>query len=288
MQNNRNAYECGLCKCVMPMADYLKYGHKCDPHELERQYNLAKELREFDEKKEREMEEKKSLVIKESIVMPAVTPDEAVKKWKEYQDLKEKIVEENDIQVIQHKSFLKKSYWRKLATFFNLSVEIVEEKSETLQRLSKEVIVYHFRARATAPNGRFAEGTGSCDIYDHATIHDGKFCTWDKFKKEWKEAEEKSLHNTRTTAETRAWNRAVSNLVGGGEVSAEEVKEEENGKEEPIKKETIPFSNQKPSPSDVIYVCENCTIEISKKVYDYSIKNSGKSLCYNCQTRKEK
>lgn len=179
----------------------------------------------------------KGMAVKDPIVMPAVTPDEAVSKWKEYQALKEKIVDrEQDIQVIQNKSFLKKSYWRKLATFFNLSVEIVEEKTENISLHGKEVLVYHFRARATHNNGRFAEGTGSCDMYDHATIKDNNFLVYDKYNKVWKEAAPKSIHNARTTAETRAWNRAVSNLVGGGEVSAEEVVDTGNGhSEEPAK-----------------------------------------------------
>jgi hypothetical protein len=42
-----------------------------------------------------------------------------------------------------------------------------------------------------------------------------------------------TLHNTRSTAETRAFNRAVSNLVGGGEVSAEEVYTEDLGETKP-------------------------------------------------------
>ena len=40
---------------------------------------------------------------------------------------------------------------------------------------------------------------------------------------EYTPAKPNSIHNIRTTAETRAFNRAVSNLVGGGEVSADEI-----------------------------------------------------------------
>lgn len=199
------------------------------------------------------MEEKKLVKPKDTIVMPAVTPQEAVIKWQQYQELKEKICDiKNDVQKIQGKDFLKKSYWRKLATFFNLSVEIVEEKSETLTRYGNEVLVYHFRARATAPNGRFAEGTGSCDIYDHANIRDGKFV----IGKENKEAEPKPIHNARTTAETRAWNRAVSNLVGGGEVSAEEVASVENGDRYYSKGNNTATTRQKGTPSQIKYALQ--------------------------------
>ena len=65
------------------------------------------------------------------IVMPAVSAQGAADAWKSYQELKAKIVDkEKDIQVIGKEEFLKKSYWRKLATFFNISTEIIEEKSE--------------------------------------------------------------------------------------------------------------------------------------------------------------
>jgi hypothetical protein len=144
------------------------------------------------------------LVPVQSMVMPAVSTAEAVKSWEAYQDLKNKVKTKDDIQLIQGKEFLKKSYWRKIARFFNLSVEIVEERTETLEGGR---IIYHFKARATAPNGAFSEGVGSCDNMEKGRVN--------------------SIHNTRTTAETRSWNRSVSNLVGGGEVSAEEVDQDE-------------------------------------------------------------
>jgi len=135
-----------------------------------------------------------------SIVTPMVGAEEAIKAWDSYLELKKAIIKPDDIQQIQGKIFLKKSYWRKIATFFNLSVDIVSERKEALEDGN---VTYHFVCKATAPNGRFAIGAGSCDVNEKGRAN--------------------SIHNTRSTAETRAWNRAVSNLVGGGEVSAEEV-----------------------------------------------------------------
>lgn len=168
----------------------------------------------------------------QAIVMPAVSAQEALHAWKAYEELKKSIVTKSDIQNIQGKDFLKKSYWRKAATFFNLNVEVVEEKSEKMGR----TFVWHFTCRATAPNGRSAIGTGSCDAYEKATLIEGvymneKVVEWKKLpsgksvpaRSEWVKAQPNSIHNIRSTAETRAFNRAVSNLVGGGEVSAEEV-----------------------------------------------------------------
>ncbi len=161
----------------------------------------------------------KSLAVHE-IVMPAVSSQEAVRAWEQYQELKTKIVDPKvDVQVIEGKEFLKKSYWRKIATFFNLSVEVVEERKEQIGK----TFVWHFTCKAIAPNGRFAVGVGSCDAFEKATKKNGGYVRWNKFKKVWEEATPNSIHNIRATAETRAFNRAVSNLVGGGEVSAEEV-----------------------------------------------------------------
>jgi len=146
---------------------------------------------------------KKSETIAHSpVVLPAASPEEAKKAWASYEALKQAVLDEkNDVQVIQGKNFLKKSYWRKIATFFNLSVEVVEERREDIGKN----VVFHFVCKAIAPNGRFAIGSGSADIFEKGYRN--------------------SYHNVRATAETRAFNRAVSNLVGGGEVSAEEVEQ---------------------------------------------------------------
>lgn len=158
--------------------------------------------------------------INNAIVMPAVSGEQAIAAWNQYQDLKKAIVDKDvDVQLIEGKEFLKKSYWRKVATFFNLTVEVVEERHEQIG----STIVWHFTCRAVAPNGRSAIGTGSCDAFEKASKKDGRYVRWNKFSKKWEDATPNSIHNIRSTAETRAFNRAVSNLVGGGEVSAEEV-----------------------------------------------------------------
>lgn len=103
---------------------------------------------------------------------------------------------------IHGRPFRKKGYWRAIATAFNLSVGCVKEESdETGWR-----VVY----RASTASGRNVEGDGSCD-YDE--------------KGEGQDSE----HNVRSHAHTRAFNRAVSNLVGFGEVSAEEMTRERGG-----------------------------------------------------------
>lgn len=153
------------------------------------------------------------------IVMPVMNGAQALEAWGQYQDLINKVCVDEDYQMIQDKKFRKKSGWRKIATFFNLSVDKVDESKEQIG----DAIVWHFTLKATAPNGRYSVGSGSCDMFEKAQLRDGKYMSWNKWKKIFEPATPNSLHNIRSTAETRAYNRAVSNLVGGGEVSAEEI-----------------------------------------------------------------
>lgn len=172
-----------------------------------------------------------------SIVMPAVESGAAaVEAWNKYEDVKAKILDkEKDIQVISGNEFKKKSYWKKLGTFFNLDVSIIEERKEQGATDDPMDFVYHLTTRAQAANGRFVDAVGSCASYEKAE--------WDAENKQWVVQEKKwngkymsptgktspaqpnTEHNVRATAYTRASNRAVSDLVGGGEVSAEEVNE---------------------------------------------------------------
>ena len=164
-----------------------------------------------------------STTLNQDIVMPVVTPEQALEAWESYEDLKRKIVRPEDTQLIEGNKFLKKSYWRKIATFFNLSTKVVSEKKEKIGK----TYVWHFTVNAIAPNGRYAVGTGSCDAYEKATLKDGEYVRYNKWNKTYEKATPNSIHNIRTTAETRATNRAISNLVGGGEVSAEEITADE-------------------------------------------------------------
>ena len=58
--------------------------------------------------------------------------------------------------------------------------------------------------RAQSPSGAFADGDGACMVSE-------------------KHGKSGTVHNVRSHAHTRAFNRAVSNLVGFGEVSADEL-----------------------------------------------------------------
>lgn len=168
-------------------------------------------------------EEETKIVQPQQILRP-LSPEEAKRCMDEYQQYVTALIDKNDLMMIAKKEFKKKSAFRKLAMALNLSVRIVTERREDLPNND---FAYHFVCEATHPNGRITAGSGSCTAHEKAQWKDGKWAIFNKFKKTWSEATPNSLHNVRSTAETRAWNRSVSNMIAAGEVSAEEMMQEE-------------------------------------------------------------
>jgi hypothetical protein len=112
----------------------------------------------------------------------------------------------DQIMQLDGKPFRKKGYWRAVSVAFNLTVEPIEERREQ----HGDTYVYVVTYRATAASGRFAIGDGACSSQEKTR---GRM--------------QATEHNVRGHAHTRAYNRAVSNLVGFGEVSAEEARDEQ-------------------------------------------------------------
>ncbi len=135
------------------------------------------------------------------IVRPAVSAQQAITAWNEFQDLKKAILQPSDLQRISGKDFMKKSAWRKFATFFNLNDKIVEEVQTPHQ--DGQGWTWKIKVECMAPNGRITEGVGMCSTSERNFAH--------------------LEHDTHATAHTRAKNRAISDMVAAGEVSAEEV-----------------------------------------------------------------
>jgi len=172
-------------------------------------------------------------VVVASLVAPVATIQEARKVFKAFQEAKLGLLDKSDVQPVADRSFIKKSGWRKIAVFFGVSC----------QKLAEGVIespagrVYYFTYRAQAPNGQFQDATGYCS-WDESnpagTIAAAERKAKEKVKKgTWSEARAeqhisgtiaKLEHDVRATAETRAKNRAIADLVGGGEVTAEEMR----------------------------------------------------------------
>jgi hypothetical protein len=118
----------------------------------------------------------------------------------------------DQLMELDGKTFRKKGYWRAVARAFNLSVELVGEARDIHGALEdgSDNYVWTVTYRASTQSGAGAIGDGACAAAE-------------KQRGRMKASE----HNVRSHAHTRAFNRAVSNLVGFGEVSADELDEDE-------------------------------------------------------------
>lgn len=133
------------------------------------------------------------------LLKPIATANEIIQAWQDYQDLKAKLLSESDYQIAAGKKFIKKSGFRKLATAFGISTSIEKEERREL----KGGFTVDITVRAIAPSGRYASACASCASSERDFAH--------------------LDHDVRATAQTRAANRAIADLIGGGEASAEEA-----------------------------------------------------------------
>ena len=170
-----------------------------------------------------------------------------------YRELQKALDESMPDQVmeLEGKPFRKKGYWRAIAVAFNLTVEPIDERRDVSGDSfldGRENFGYITTYRATSPGGRSATGDGACFAVEKArrfkcphpespgskrTLHfPQESCPDYDPLFQWKTLPAQATeHNIRSHAQTRAMNRAISNLVGFGEVSAEEVERDEHGSE---------------------------------------------------------
>jgi len=145
-----------------------------------------------------EEKEQKSIVL--APVMPLVTAEKAAEQWALFEALKSKLLSSEDYQSIAGKCYIKRSGFRKIAVYFGISDRILKE--ERADRADGS-FTWHITAEAIAPNGRSCVGVGACDSRERKFAH--------------------TEHDVLSTAHTRAKSRAISDLVAGGVVSAEEM-----------------------------------------------------------------
>ena len=152
----------------------------------------------------------------------------ALEVMRAFQELKQKVLDANDMVTISGKQYTKRSGWRKIAMAFNISTEVVKIEREKIDN----VYVVRVIARARTPAGRVSEEVGVCDSteFERGNLQG-------------------TLHNIETKATTRAINRAISNLVGGGEVSAEEIIK---GSDEVVREREIKEEPQKETQKELI------------------------------------
>jgi len=137
-----------------------------------------------------------------------MAPEQAKAGMAEFQKLTAAMLVERDYQQIPSGRFVKRSGWQKITTGYSISCTILVEevlaRDENGEPTRARAIV-----RATDRHGRHQDGSGRCSI------------TESRFRRP--EGKGKVEHDVTSTAVTRAQNRAVSNLVGYGQVSAEEM-----------------------------------------------------------------
>jgi len=137
----------------------------------------------------------------------------ALHAYRELQATLDRSMPDQIIKTGDGRYFRRKGYWRATAFGFNVTVEIVSERREVFGTLANghDDFGYLITCRAATASGRSQIGDGACTAGEKST---GRM--------------RPTEHNVRSHAFTRAFNRAVSNLVGFGEVSAEEIEPEDD------------------------------------------------------------
>ncbi len=131
--------------------------------------------------------------------------------FKKFEEFKERLLGSEDFVMIPQKQgppkrYLKKSAWRKWALACGLSDEILEQhRTPNIGRDAKNGFYWRIATRVFhVPSGRSSVGVAIAASNE---------------KDKWTHEE----HDIYALAATRSKNRAIADLVGGGEVSAEEM-----------------------------------------------------------------
>jgi hypothetical protein len=159
------------------------------------------------------------------IVTLPLTEQETLERFNRTQHLKRSLLDpKTDLILIAGKPYIKKSGWRKLQFAFNLTDELIHEEQEKKENKT----IWRMWVRVRAPNGREVIGVGS------ASSDEKKFSHPD--------------HDPYALCHTRSKNRAISDILGLGEVSAEEMLSEVPGElEDAETKEPMPVPGLQPA-----------------------------------------
>ena len=150
------------------------------------------------------------------LVAPVCSVQESVRIFKEFEKAKKEILSGKDVLWIgsdgrpaiegEGSPHIKRSGWRKLARFFGLSWDI--EKTEKLV-MEQGGYMYKVRVKVWHPAGASVVSEGVATSQDAFFTKGGR-----------QEAKEENII---MKAQTVAINRGVDDILGGGEVSAEEL-----------------------------------------------------------------
>ena len=132
---------------------------------------------------------------------PALDLQAAIAQHMLYLEVCKKLLSDDDYSIIRGKKHRKRSGWAKLRRAFSVSCAVVEERRIELA----DDWGYTLVIRAALPNGRFEDADGTCMASDLVKAN-----------------MDPTEHNARSKALTRGKNRATSDILGAGVVSAEE------------------------------------------------------------------
>lgn len=152
----------------------------------------------------------------------AVSLDDAIAAFDLYEQAKTRLLGDSDILYYGengkpvHKDvegstpYIRKSGWRKMARFFGLSVDILgKDKIWTEDAQGEAYYIWTYQIRVSHTCGAYVNAEGVCSSRDKFFTKGGKVT-----------ADEK---NVMLKAQTVGINRGISDLLGAGEVSAEEL-----------------------------------------------------------------
>jgi len=141
------------------------------------------------------------------------SPGEAKATMDALQEAMQALLTEEDYATIAGKKSRKRTAFTKLRRAFSISVDLIDGAWDDL---GDDEFGFSATVRASFPDGRSEIGDGYCDSIE---MSGGNIAA--------------SRHNVRAKAVTRAKNRATADLLGTGEVSAEEYMEGDYKKRPP-------------------------------------------------------
>ena len=161
-----------------------------------------------------------------------------VENMQQWEKFKKAAVGQKDKTHFGENEYIEKSGWVKLRMAMNVSFEIMDDGQRIPGRDSEgDYYTWKFKGRATSPNGVYIQMDGACssrdEFFSMKRDEDGN-----QVRRASSEIDEKDII---ATAQTNAFVRCMSFLMGFGEVGADEMR----GKQFAKKAATFPFGDFK-------------------------------------------
>ena len=161
-----------------------------------------------------------------SSLLAYLPPIEEAKAYFKYlQDFKLSVLDKTDVILIKGNLHIKRSGWEKFVNVFRLDHRIISTKKE----ITKQHLVTYKKIRKLGNNIKVIDKDEWLDGIQYTVIVEMKSLTGSTTQgiglvQQYEGGrEDRKEHDILTHAETRAFNRACSKIVGLGEVSAEEM-----------------------------------------------------------------